>query len=761
MDLTWKVPARLLTVAVWAFAAGCGASTGTVEEPSPTPPPREGPAEGPAPAPAAEEEEEPASLIEAFVDLDTVRARPFDAGKMWTFEYPPLDYFRSAYAFEPDSAWFRHARLGSLRLPNCSASFVSPFGLVLTNHHCARESITQVSRPGESLLDSGFYAADLADERPVEDLTVDQLIAIEDVTDDVQAELEGIETDATRAETLQRVSDEISARLAASYGTEDRLVEVEVIALWDGARYSAYVFQVYDDVRLVMAPEVELGGFGGDPDNFTYPRYSLDMSFFRVYDDEGRPLESPEYFPWDETGADSGEVVFIIGNPGGTSRLQTMAQLRFRRKVGDRATLDFYTSRAEVMKHFAEEAPQLAEERDVRNTIHSLLNSKKAYEGIWEGLFDPVYMARKRDAERRFRQRLESDSTLQAEYGGLFQRMAEIQEEKLEWAQEYGAFLALGSPAFTSAVLFRAIFGYQYLRARRGGAPPAVLSQIEEAMFDVDEQPLPLQRALLAARLQDFERYFGEGSAIVRDILQDRTPSEAASQIVAGSLLADSATAARALEVDSLTLSDPALRLVDAFLSRYFAYSGAWQDLLEQEASVASALGRARFEVYGTDLPPDATFSLRIADGVVEGYAYNGTYAPVHTTFFGLYDHYYSYGSGGEWDLPERWLDPPENFDLSKALNFVSTADIIGGNSGSPVLDRELRLVGVVFDGNIQSLPGEYIYDPEVNRSIAVDVRGMIEALDDMYSADRLVLELLRGDLVESEEEADAITAGR
>jgi len=737
-------------------ATGCGAQSGGVEQPAPTPPPQPQPEAAPAPA-----ADEPAALVAEFVDLDTVQARPFDAGKMWTFEYPPLDYFREAYDFQPDSAWFRRARLGSLRLPNCSASFVSPNGLVLTNHHCARESVTQVSQPGEQLLDLGFYAADLADERPVEGLTVDQVIAIVDVTDEVRNALDGITDDAERATTLQRVSDEISARLAASHGEEGGETEVEVIDLWDGARYSAYVFRVYDDVRLVMAPELELGQFGGDPDNFTYPRYSLDMSFFRVYDEAGNPLSTPDYFPWDRTGVDSGEVVFIVGNPGGTSRLQSMAQLRFRRKAQDRFILDFYTSRAEVMRRFMEEAPQVAEERGVRNTLMSLLNSQKAYQGIWEGLFDPVLMARKRDAERQFRQAIESDSALEAEFGEMFQRLADIQEEKLALAPEFGAFLALSSPDYTSSVLYRGIFAYQYVRARDGGAPDAVLQQIGDAIRGIGQQPIPLQNGLLTARLQDFRRHFGEESNLVQRILQGRTPAQAAAAIVAGSVLADSAAAVQALDTDSLGMSDPALQLVDAFLNRYFAYSQAWQDLLEQEATVVSALGRARFHVYGTQLPPDATFSLRIADGVVESYAYNGTFAPVYTTFYGLFDHYYSYGADSEWDLPERWLQPPTSFDLSTPVNFISTADIIGGNSGSPVLDRQLRLVGVVFDGNIESLPGEYIYDPEANRAIAVDARGMLEALDVMYDADRIALELTTGQMVSSEQEADRELAGR
>lgn len=733
-----------------ALLGACGGSPAGPAEPEPAAAPL------PAAPAASTRPQEPSP---SRTGLDTVRAGRFDQGKMWTFEYPPLDYFRATYGFEPDSAWFRRARLGALRLPNCSASFVSPNGLVLTNHHCARESVTQVSRSDEGLLDSGFYARSLDGERAVEDLVADQLIALVDVTDEVHAALAGLRG-TQREQAEEEIGEEIGERLKLEHGGDDADIVVEIISLWDGARYSAYVFKRYTDLRLVMAPELQIGYFGGDPDNFTYPRYNLDMSFFRVYDDEGNPLKADNYFQWSQEGIEEGDAVFIIGNPGSTSRLQTVAQLEFRRDVGDKATLAFITSRLEVLREFMEGHQAEAEEMDLRNEIFSLENSQKAYRGIWEGLQDPILMARRRDAERQFRAAIRADSALRARYAGIIDSLAQIQEEKSTLAAEYGAFLALGSPTFTSTTLMRGFFSYQYLVLEGRGAADAVLSSIENQILGVDDQHIDLQRGLLTARLRDLREHFGSESDIVQTVLEGRSPEAAAEQVIAGSVLSDSAATARALAEGTLSMEDPAVGVIEVIVDRLREFQVGFQSLMEREADLVDQLGRARFDVYGTTIPPDATFSLRIADGMVKGYEYNGTYAPVYTTFYGLYDHYYSYGTDSPWDLPERWIDYPRGFDLSTPLNFISTADIIGGNSGSPVLNTKLEVVGVVFDGNIESLPGDFIYDPTENRAVAVDTRGMLEALDEVYDADRLVLELLSGRLVPTEEEADRVTAG-
>ncbi|GMR13148.1 MAG: S46 family peptidase [Gemmatimonadota bacterium] len=689
------------------------------------------------------------------VDLDTIKAGRFDNGKMWTFEYPPTDYLRETYAIEADAPWFERARLGALRIPGCSASFVSPNGLVMTNHHCAREFVVQVTGDGEDLLDTGFYASDLEEERGVTEFEADQLIEVVDVTAEVDAALEGISDASARSDAREAIEEEIQERLAAERGGEEAGIEVEMIELWNGARTSAYVFRRYDNVKLVFAPELQIGFFGGDADNFTYPRYNLDFSFFRIYGDDGRPLETEHYFPWSEDGVEEGDAVFIVGNPGGTSRLQTVAELEFRRTVQDRTVLDFLDSRVEALEDFREASPEEAKDEDIANDIFGLENSLKASQGIWGGLFDPVLMARRADSERAFREALAADSSLQAKYGGLFDRMADVQRRKAEMADLFGAFAVFGNPDYTAATILRGIWAIQMLSAQAQGASGEVLAELRARFDSVPDQPEELQIQLMEARFEDMATNLGASNPSVSGILLGQTPERAARAIVEASALADSAAAAAAIDAGTVGITDPAVGLMRWFLPAFGEFQSRISPLGDEESELAARLGQARFAVYGTSIPPDATFSLRIADGVVKSYEYNGTTAPTHTTFFGLYDHFYSYGADSPWTLPERWENPPEGLDLATPMNFISTNDIVGGNSGSPVLNENLEIVGVVFDGNIESLPGEFIYVDTRNRSISVDARGILEALDDVYDADRIVMELTTGRLFETEDEAD------
>ncbi|MBT8398095.1 MAG: S46 family peptidase [Gemmatimonadetes bacterium] len=680
--------------------------------------------------------------------LDTVQAGIFDNGKMWTFEYPPLDYLRTTYGFSADEEWFRRAHLSALRIPSCSASFVSASGLVMTNHHCARGSIEQVSREGEDLVADGFYAATLEDERPIEDYYADQLIEIRDVTDRVYAGLEGVTGTQERADRRQEVTDEIVAEITEEFGGEDAGFNVEMVELYAGGRYSVYIFRRYTDLRLVISPELQVAYFGGDYDNFTYPRYDLDMTFYRVYDDNGEPLQTEFYFPFSEEGVSEGDLVFVIGNPGSTSRLQTVAELEYRRDVSDQSVVDLLKTRLVALHEYAESHPEEAREMDLRNTIFGFENSLKAYTGIVGGLHDPVKIAKRKDHERRFQAAIDADPDLQAEYGDLIPRMAELQAQKREHDAALSSFLAVGHPQLGSSTMARAFAAFQYMSAQSQGAPPEMVDELKDAIVATPDQPREINEAQLAQRFHDFIRNYGPDHPFVQGILEGRTPEGMAAVIMDGSMLADSATAVAALNTGGLSMDDPAVRIVLPIAQALGPAQQVQAMVTPEETEISSALGRALFEVYGTSVPPDATFSLRIADGVVQDYEYNGTVAPVYTTYYGMYDHYYSYGAGSDWDLPELWLSPPESFDLSTPLNFVSTADIIGGNSGSPVIDQNLQVVGLIFDGNIESLPGDYIYLPVENRAVAVDARGMLEALEEIYQADRIFQELVSGVLV-------------
>lgn len=749
-------PRRSLpALGVALLVTACGGAPAARPAPPPAPV-QEAPAAetGSAPTTAAEPALGPQPLVYG-VDLDTVQAGHFDQGKMWTFEFPPVEYFAEAYGLRPDDAWFERARLGALRIPSCSASFVSPNGLVLTNHHCAREFVSQVSGDGESLLDDGLVSADLADERPVEEFEADQLVEIIDVTDEVNAVLDALPA-GQRAERRESLLEEIEERTLAEWGGEDSGHVVEMISLYNGGRTSAYVFRRYTNAKLVMAPELQIGFFGGDPDNFTYPRYNLDFAFFRIYDDDGNPLASEHYFPIDDDGLREGDPIFIVGNPGTTNRLQTVAQLEFRRDVNDRSILELLESRMEVIDAYIQEFPDEAEARDLRNSYFSLANSHKAISGQVGGLEDPIILARRRDTERDFQAAIEADPALADRYGSLIAEIAALQESKREQAPGFGAFLAMNSPEMSSATLYRALVVFQVLSARQSGASAEQVDDLMEELRGIPDQPDELDTALMAARFHDFQDFYGPDSQLASAVLGGATPEERASAVLTASQLSDSAAAVAAVEGGTVTMADPAMGIVRAYLPAFIQFQQMIASVFPREEEIAAELGRARFEVYGTDVPPDATFSLRIADGAVTGYEYNGTRAPAFTTLYGLFDRHFSHAPSDEWDLPAPWLESRDALDLATPINFVSTADIIGGNSGSPVLDAELEVVGVVFDGNIESLPGDYIYLPERNRSVTVDIRAVLEALDEVYDSDRLVLELTTGELVETEQEADA-----
>ena len=699
--------------------------------------------------PAAAAAAEPGFTAPLGVDLDTVQVGRFDFGKMWTFEFPPVEYFSQEYGFDPDTAWFAKARLGALRIPGCSASFVSADGLVMTNHHCAREHITAVTRDGEDLIEDGLYARAPSEERTIEGFQADQLIDILDVTDEAESLLEGMD-DEERSEGEGEALEDIGDRIAEERGGEDAGIHVEVISLFAGGHYSAYVFRRYTNVKLVMAPELQIGFYGGDPDNFTYPRYNLDFAFLRIYNDEDDPLDSSgHYFRFDDDGLAEGDPVFVIGNPGSTSRLQTVAELEFRRDVSDRGVLTFIENRVDVLQGFQEANPEAAQQMDLINDIFGLKNSQKAYTGQLAGLADAVILTKRLLAQRELQDSL-SLPPRASEYSGLIERMAELQERKREHVPAYASFLSLTNEEYEASTFVRALIGLQVMNV--GRVNPGAAAELRTQFRNVDDKPEELELALMTARLQEFADHYGVNADWVQSILGGRTAEETARDIYARSVLSDSATAIAAIEGMSLRGDDPAMLVVRGYLPTFQAFQQMLSSVLPEEERIARQLGRARIDIYGTNrLPPDATFSLRIADGVVTGYPYNGTIAPPFTTFHGLYDRHYSFGSQypdsseSPWALPERWVPPPAELDLSEEVNFVFTADIIGGNSGSPVIDEEHEVVGLVFDGNMESLPGDYIYLPDLNRAVAVDVRGIVEALESVYEMDALVSELRVG----------------
>lgn len=662
---------------------------------------------------------------------DVAQPGRFDNGKMWTFDQPPIAYFQQEYGFTPDAAWFEKARLGALRIPGCSASFVSGYGLVMTNHHCGRGHVQQMSRRGEDLVQTGFVARNLADERKAESMYADQLVAIDDVTAEVDAALAGRATSAERAQARQAAFQTITQRMQGQRGAG---YVVQVISLYNGSKYSAYTFKRYSDVRLVMAPELQLGYFGGDPDNFTYPRYALDMTFFRVYENN-QPLRPQHFFRWSAAGTRENEPVFVIGNPGSTNRLEAGSLLEWRRDVQEKEQLAYLreTMRAVWAEYERTRNPALLEQ------YFGLSNSEKLYTGRVKGLNDAALMRRRAAAEASFRQSSPAGAV-------ALDSLAALQTQKRQYVSDYQAFagFTVGGP-YTSATLSRAMIALM---------PGLTPQQRAQALARVPAQSREYDEALLAARIARFVAAYGADDATLPDV--DRSPEVLARTIIGGSSFANPEQATAFVTADNVPATDLAVRYVAKMMPRFLAFQQNAASFNARQADFLADLGRARFAQFGYNEPPDATFSLRMADGRVAGYTYNGTTAPAYTTFHGLYDRYASFKlrseGAGDWNLPQRWLNAPASFDRNTPMNLVATTDIIGGNSGSAMLNRNLEVVGLVFDGNIESLPSSFIYAPETfNRAVAVDSRGMLEALDDVYDLDRVVLELSRGQFVATE----------
>ncbi len=682
----------------------------------------------------------------------------FDFGKMWTFEYPPGQYFTETYGFEANAEWFERVRLSVLRVPGCSASFVSPNGLVVTNHHCVRGRIIQAERPGENFLDDGFYAGTLEEERRIPGYYADRLIAVQDVSEEIFAALDRATSDQERRLLREEAVGRIVERERSRYQDGDATIRVQVIPLYNGGRYSAYVFRRFTDVRLVAAVELAMGHFGGDPDNFTYPRYALDFAFLRVYDANGEPFQTDYWLDWGTEGVEEDDVVFVVGNPGRTRRLNTVAQLEFQRDVDVPAQVAALEERLTALRDFYAEDPEVGEELGIRTQALSLSNTLKANQGRLAALKTPDILARKRAAESDFVGAVGRDPTLQASVGDALDRIAEVQGGKRELAGSHGAFMLLASTRGSSVVIRRAMAAWSWLGAREMGVSADTVAMLRDRLLEIDDQPYDLELRMLTARYNSLLRHLGSGHPLVDLALGGHgSPFRAAEAILGETVLADSARTARAVAAGSLTMVDPAMRVTGAILEEYVAYSARFSQLTAGEREAAEVLGRARFQVYGTDVPPDGSSSPRITDGVVKGYEYNGTLAPPYTTFFGLYDHYYSYGSESDWHLVERFLPPPPGLDMNTPLNFVSTADTYGGNSGSPAVTPDFKIVGLNFDRNIEGLSRDFIYLPEQGRNIMVDVRAIIEAMDDVYDGDRVVAELITGRLFRSEADADAL----
>jgi hypothetical protein len=660
---------------------------------------------------------------------------------MWTFDNPPLKLLKAKYGFTPIQAWLDHLRLSSVRLNDGgSGSFVSPNGLLLTNHHVARGQLQKNSTAEHDYLANGFYAAKSEEEMKSPDLEVNVLVGMQDVTARVQGAAKGI---ADNAKALKAREAEISAIEKES--KEKTKLRSDVVSFYQGGEYWLYQYKAYRDVRLVFAPEQQAAFFGGDPDNFTYPRYDLDMALFRVYDEDGKPLHTDNFLKWSAKGAAPGELIFISGHPGSTERQDTVAQLLMQRDVIGPALTEYLKRRIVAAQTFAAQGPEQA--RLVGSTIFGLQNSLKVYVGRAEALADKAIVAKKQAEEDDFRKKVAANPEWQKEYGGAWDTIAHA-EEKVRPEIKGQLFRRTDSRLFTIALQI-----VQYVAEikkpdsdRLPGFNDASLDRVKFQMLSPAKIPVETEKLYMTNALKLGQEKLGTNDAYVQAILQGHDVDATVNGLIDGTKLADpdfrkslidGGEAAVAASTDPMVVTARRVDPIQRETTRRM------RDTISSVLTPAGEkLGKARFLVYGKDAYPDATFTLRLSYGTVQGYPYNGTIAPPFTTFYGLYDRAASFSNKVPFDLTPKEAAGRDKVDLSTPLDFVSTGDIIGGNSGSPVVNREGELVGLIFDGNIESLAGDFVYEGEKNRAVAVHSAGMIEGLRKLYGAGALADEL-------------------
>lgn len=680
------------------------------------------------------------------VDFDTVKAQNFDMGKMWTFENPPLDYFDETYDFRPDQEWLDHAQKSALKFGNgCSASFISEDGLIMTNHHCIRGLLRDMSTDELDLLKYKFYAEKQDDELKIPGLFVDQLMFIGDVTEEIKSAMEKVEADSEKVAERKRLMNEIVER----FSRQNPELSFRVISLYYGGKYSLYGYRRYNDIRLVFAPELIVSKLGGDYDNFTYPRYGFDCAFLRAYEND-KPIKTEYYFKWSAEPIYEDQPVFVVGNPGSTNRLYTIAQLEYLRDYQFGLQTPMRKELYQIYSELVEETN--AEDMKLVATLFNVGNGLKVFESTYNALKDPYFMARKKDFEKNFSHDIYCDPDLTIKYGSIWKQIEENRKEASMIAKERFALTIsmFYSPRYLLMARYLVNLAQQLKLDEdkrgenfKGEKLDSYIENIFPANFNkkLEDKKLLLQLNVLQNNLPKDD--------ISLQILTDGKRGDAAvNNLLAKSLITSKEEVtllARSSPDKILSSEDPFIKFVLSSAERLAEMETKNKALEDADVINNQLLGEALYKVYGDAIPPDATGTLRISDGVIKGYDYNGTRAPYKTTFYGSLDRYYSFDKKFPFNLPDYWENLPDEFDLSTPINFVSTCDIIGGNSGSPVINTNAEVVGLAFDGNMESHSGRYIYTTEANRTVSVSAEGMIEAIRNLYKAERLAKEILNG----------------
>ncbi len=673
---------------------------------------------------------------------------------MWLYNAPPKDKVKATYGFELTQEWLDHVRLSSVRFNNGgSGSFVSADGLTFTNHHVGAACVHQLSTGGHDYIKDGFYAKTQAEEAKCPNLELNELVGMEDVTDKVNA---GVKPEMSAAEAGQ------AQRAAMSQVEKDcataTALRCDVVTFYSGQVYHLYKYKKFTDVRLVFAPEFDIAFFGGDPDNFTYPRYDLDITFFRVYEN-GKPAHLDHYLRWSPTGVKEGDLIFVSGHPGNTSRTFTMAQLEFLRDVQYPSVLKFLARRIALLQDFSKQSPE--NERIAKEDIFGLQNSQKAITGYEAGLLDKTIM----DSKAADQVKLHAAFKADPKNSGAADAWDEIAQAMKLQKSIFADLTYLERLRGTSRLiqlartLVRAAAetpkpNSDRLREFRDSALPS----LEQQLFSTEPVYKTLETVTFGDFLAEMQDALGNDNPDVQKILQGKTPADAARDLISNTKLDDVAVRKQLYQggqtaIDAST--DPLIVAMRAIDPAARALRKQFDDGIDSVVRRNGTLiAKTRFAQSGFSQAPDATFTLRLSYGAVKGYQENGKAIPFATQMAGAFERAAEHKSRPPYSLPESWLKNRANLNLKTPLNFVSTADIIGGNSGSPTVNKKGEVVGIIFDGNIQSLSANFAFSDAQSRAVSVDSRGIQEALRKIYGATGLADELLGG-------KAEAAKAGK
>jgi Peptidase S46 len=671
---------------------------------------------------------------------------------MWLFNKAPKDKIQKKYGFAVTDQWLEHVQKSSVRFNSGgSGSFVSPMGLTFTNHHVAQSCLEQIATAEKDYMKTGFYAKTQAEELKCPDIELNVLMAIEDVTAQVNANVKQGMT-AAQSGTAQRAAQSaIESDCNKSTG-----LRCDVVTFYSGAVYNLYKYKKYNDVRLVFAPEFEIAFFGGDPDNFEYPRYDLDVAFFRVYENN-QPVHLEHSFKWSTTGVKDNELTFVSGHPGSTGKLLTMAQLDFLRDTSYPFELAVYDRRVNLLKAWSKKSDENA--RRAQHDIFGIENNIKRTKVYYSSLKDPSLMGKKQAEENKYKQALAADAKKKATFGDPWADVAQAMKADQEifiahslLERRYGF---RGDLAGFARTLIRAAAEKQKpngerLREYRESALPA----LENTLFASTPQYKDLNEVVLADSLALLQEKM-PGAEVTKKALNGKSPADVAHDVIAGTKLDEPATRRQLYEGGEQAVAastDPLIVLMRNVDPDSRAVRKQFEDRVDAvERTSGAKIAQLRFAQEGYSVPPDATFTLRLSYGPTRGYVENGlgtapkgTKLPYFTTIGGAFEHAAKHPKAPDYVLPASWIKAKQagKLNLNTPFDFVNTAEIIGGSSGSPVVNKAGEVVGIIFDSNMQALPWRYVYDDTLGRSVIVDARGIIEALRDVYGATALADEL-------------------